>query len=125
LTVKLAEMIDGVDLSRHSVGDELLLSREQARLLIAEGWAVPAARATRHPTPSARLPEAVAADAAAPDRRGVERLRPIAVRFPQHRMNAQPFRRVEDRLRDELQDAEARIIGPGSTVVTPDTTGEG
>ena len=37
---KLAERIDGVDLSRHAVGDTFSVSAEDARLLIAEGWAV-------------------------------------------------------------------------------------
>jgi hypothetical protein len=39
LTKKLAEVIDGVDLSRHVVGETLTVSPLEARLLIAEGWA--------------------------------------------------------------------------------------
>jgi hypothetical protein len=39
LTRKLAEVIDGVDLSGHSVGETFDLPRRDARLLIAEGWA--------------------------------------------------------------------------------------
>jgi hypothetical protein len=39
LTRKLAEVIDGVDLSGHTVGDAFDLPRRDARLLIAEGWA--------------------------------------------------------------------------------------
>lgn len=38
---KLAEMIDGIDLSAYKPGDMLDLTREQAALLIAERWAVP------------------------------------------------------------------------------------
>jgi len=41
LTRKLAEQIDGIDLSRSRVGDRLALSSDEARLLIAEGWAEP------------------------------------------------------------------------------------
>jgi hypothetical protein len=41
LTRKLAEMIDGVDLSRRSVGDVFRLAEPEARLLVAEEWAVP------------------------------------------------------------------------------------
>ena len=37
---KLAEAIDGVDISDYEVGDVLRLEPDQARLLIAEGWAV-------------------------------------------------------------------------------------
>jgi hypothetical protein len=41
LTRKLAEVINGIDLSERCVGDRLPLSRAEARLLIAEGWARP------------------------------------------------------------------------------------
>ena len=40
LTRKLAEMIDGVDLSRRRVGDVFRLAEPEARLLVAEEWAV-------------------------------------------------------------------------------------
>jgi hypothetical protein len=36
---KYAEMIDGVSLAHSSVGDHLRLSRRDASILIAEGWA--------------------------------------------------------------------------------------
>ena len=39
LTRKYAEAIDGVDLSRADVGDQLSLSPRDAEMLIAEGWA--------------------------------------------------------------------------------------
>jgi hypothetical protein len=41
LIKKLAEKIDGVDLTGRSVGDLLNLESRDARLLIAEQWAVP------------------------------------------------------------------------------------
>ena len=44
LTRKLAECIDGIDLSTRRVGQMIELPHPQAALLIAEGWAVPAAR---------------------------------------------------------------------------------
>jgi hypothetical protein len=37
---KLADFIDGVDLSRYRVGDVLRVPFAAARLLLAEGWAV-------------------------------------------------------------------------------------
>jgi hypothetical protein len=40
LIKKLAEWIDGVDLRAHAPGDVLNLSRSEAQLLLAEGWAV-------------------------------------------------------------------------------------
>ena len=39
LTRKYAEMIDGVNLEEAEVGDRLELSRRDADVLIAEGWA--------------------------------------------------------------------------------------
>jgi hypothetical protein len=41
LTKKYAERIDGVDLVDRDVGEMLDLPTEQARLLIAEEWAMP------------------------------------------------------------------------------------
>ena len=40
LTRKLAPVVDGVDLSSHEVGDVFELPPEQARLVIAEDWAI-------------------------------------------------------------------------------------
>ena len=40
LTKKLADRMDGVDVSPHRVGDILELPAAQARLLVAEEWAV-------------------------------------------------------------------------------------
>ena len=40
LTKKLANRMDGVDVSPHRVGDILELPAAQARLLVAEEWAV-------------------------------------------------------------------------------------
>ena len=42
LTRKLADSIDGVDLSRGEVGEVINVKRHDAQLLIAEGWGVPA-----------------------------------------------------------------------------------
>jgi hypothetical protein len=41
LTRKLAEMIDGIDLSECRVGDVLDLPYRDAILLVEEGWALP------------------------------------------------------------------------------------
>ena len=40
LVRKLAENIDGVDLLGRTVGDAFTLPRSEARLLVAEGWAI-------------------------------------------------------------------------------------
>lgn len=42
LTRKLANLINGVDLSQAHTGDMLELSEKEAMTLIAEGWAAPA-----------------------------------------------------------------------------------
>lgn len=42
LTRKLANSIDGVDLSHVKVGTVIHVKRHDAQLLIAEGWGVPA-----------------------------------------------------------------------------------
>jgi hypothetical protein len=39
---KLADTLNGIDLSACEVGDVFALSRREAELLIREGWAVPA-----------------------------------------------------------------------------------
>ena len=38
ITRKLAEQIDGVDLTNHDVGDVIDLPDRKARMLVAEGW---------------------------------------------------------------------------------------
>ena len=44
LTRKYADVLNGVNLRGHDVGDRLPLPPRQAQLLIAEGWADPEAR---------------------------------------------------------------------------------
>ena len=44
---KFADWIDGIDLSRFSVGDVLELPCSATRLLAAEGWAIADRRRTR------------------------------------------------------------------------------
>lgn len=41
LTHKLADLLNGVDLTRVRQGEEMILSRREAFLLVAEGWAEP------------------------------------------------------------------------------------
>jgi hypothetical protein len=50
LVRKLAETIDGVDLSGRAVGEVLRLAVPQARLLIAERWAEPVQPSSRKRT---------------------------------------------------------------------------
>lgn len=60
---KYAEMINGIDLSAASTGDEIELSPRDAAMLIAEGWAAPIASGVavaddREPSRSRRRPGA-------------------------------------------------------------------
>jgi hypothetical protein len=94
LTRKLAHCLDGVDLTPYGVNDEFDLSRREARLLIAEGWAVPSGAA-------ADQPHATVSD------EGRRRIRDQL----EHWDERQDRRRVEDRIRDELHDSRATTIG--------------
>ena len=58
---KYAEIIDGVDLSDHVVGETFRLPPNQARLLIGEQWAIPAPREKGASKP-VEQPRSVAAD---------------------------------------------------------------
>lgn len=94
LTRKLADCIDGVDLSHYSVGDVLDLPAWEAHLLIAEAWASPSeapADETRPRTPTE------------------EELRCIHEQLTNW-SEKQERRRAEDRVRDELRDSRAVII---------------
>jgi hypothetical protein len=97
LTRKLADCIDGVDLSHYSVGDVLDLPAWEAHLLIAEAWASPSvgtADETRPRTPTE------------------EELRCIHEQLTNW-SEKQERRRAEDRIRDELRDSRAVIVGAG------------
>ena len=52
LIKKLADIIDGVDLRGRSVGDLLTLKPREAKLLIAEQWAVAGGNARSHFSPA-------------------------------------------------------------------------
>ena len=62
---KLADFIDGVDLSRNRVGDVLRVSRRDGELLLAEGWATRTASKERSEKRErfGEVPQAEAADA--------------------------------------------------------------
>lgn|SRR5688572_17449698 len=94
LTRKLADCIDGVDLSHYSVGDVLDLPAWEARLLIAEAWASPSEGA---------------ADETHPRTPTDEELRCIHEQLTTW-SEKQERRRAEDRVRDELRDSRAVIV---------------
>ena len=66
LTRKFADQIDGIDLEGYRPGDLMELPPEQARIIVAEKWAVPERREHRVPDSPRRraddsVPEAEAA----------------------------------------------------------------
>jgi len=110
LTRRLADCIDGVDLSAHKVGDVFEVTRHEAELLVAEVWAVlsaPAARQFRSGPPDRVNRPNV-------DRRQLgpwaERLRTITQHISDRPFQHQDRRRAEDRIRDEWHDAHATVI---------------
>jgi len=121
LTRKLAECVDGIDLSRSREGDVLDLSSHDAQLLVAEGWAVtcdPSPASPASPRADAPLvldgvPSIDVQESAA--RLTAEQLRHVREQMERRHLERQEERRVEDRIRDELHDARARIVPPSDT----------
>lgn len=118
LIKKLAECLDGVDLSRHRVGDLLDLQNRQAELLIAEGWAITdgSSHLTRHQQAlgarecSSSFPQAEAADASTWRAGVLAHLRSVRNQIKDRRFEQHERRRAEDRIRDELQDSRAKTL---------------
>ena len=105
---KYAECIDGVDLSRHRTGDILELPPYEANLLISERWAVAAAGPTETRHATVAFGRTIAGDS--PARRTTDQLRRVREQMERHQFERLEARRIEDRLREELHDARARII---------------
>ena len=93
LTRKLADCLDGVDLSHYAVGDVLDLPSREAHLIIAEGWAVPGE----------------GTDERRPARPTEEELRCLREQL-ENWSGQQNRRRAEDRIREELRDSRAVIV---------------
>jgi len=94
LTRKLADCLDGVDVSHYSVGDVLDLPRQEAELLVAEAWAALADGAEERPPASTPTEE---------------QLRCIREQL-EHWSEQQSRRRAEDRIREALHDSRAVTI---------------
>ena len=91
LTRKLADCLDGVDVSHYLVGDVLDLPRREAHMLVAEGWAELAAD---------ELPASTPTD---------EEMRCIREQL-ENWSEPRARRRAEDRIREDLRDARAVTI---------------
>jgi hypothetical protein len=108
LTRKLAEHVDGVDLSHYRVGDVLDLPQRQAELLLAERWAQP----VRDPQSSeiGAYSSALARAEVADMQRFADRMRRVGEQIDLRQFEPNVYRRIEDRFRDELHDAHARVV---------------
>jgi hypothetical protein len=110
LVRKLANHLDGIDVTAHAQGDIIDLPRRDAELLIAEQWAVayygPASREVRNVSRAPQL--AMAADRLA--RRSLDQMRRFREEMDMKRFEEQERRRAEDRIREELHDERAKTI---------------
>jgi len=92
LTRKLANYLDGIDVSQYRVGDLLDIPKREAELLIAERWAAAVVDAVD------RLQRARPTD---------EQFRYIRERLETWSEQPQQRRRAEDLIREALRDAQA------------------
>ena len=104
LTRKLADYLDGIDLSEYRPGDVISLSPWQTRLLIAEGWAERMSDDVR------AMSSHFVVAAELMTRRVIDQLRHAMRRIGQHRFENDKRRRAEDKIREDLQDALARTL---------------
>jgi hypothetical protein len=95
LTRKLARRLDGIDLTSYEVGDIIDLPVGDARTLVAEGWA------TSH------------VDSHHGSGHGFERLRELREQMERRSTEQHERRRAEDRIREELRDERAVVVGAG------------
>ena len=113
LVRKLADAIDGVDISDYAVGDVLDLHADEARLLIAEEWAISAGQPAHRRDVRQDSSAMQIAEAADSRRRNlVNQLRRASEQIGHHGRQLTYRRRREDILLDELRDARAKTIQP-------------
>jgi hypothetical protein len=106
---KLADRLDGIDVSGYDEGDIIDLPRGEAQLLIAERWALPFRGPSREVRGTSSWHEpVVAADRSR--RRTVAQLRRVGKEMETRRCEQQERRRAEDRIREELHDSQAKTV---------------
>jgi len=111
LTRKLANHLDGVDVTDVNEGDVIDLPRLEAQLLIAERWAEPFVPPLAHAARANLLRRSTDKPLDPHVPHPIELL--YAVRRPGERRSKPPERSVEDLIREEFQDSRARIIRGG------------
>jgi len=105
---KLADRLDGIDLSDCDEGDIIDLPRTEAQLLIEEQWALPF-QGPREVRRTSTPPERVAA-ADRSHKRTVAQLRRVRDEMETRRCEPQERRRAEDWIREELHDSRAKTV---------------
>jgi hypothetical protein len=113
LTRKLADFLDGVDVSHRHAGDVFELPMCDAHLLIAEGWAeryIPVRQPGDLEHGQSDTKDSVATDPSQAD--ALERLRRLREQPNRRHLVDVESRRVEDRIREELRDERAITITP-------------
>ena len=106
---KLAERLDGIDVSAFEEGDVLDLPRGEAELLIAERWAL-AYRGPRAEVRATSTAHERSAAAEQSQRRTLEQLRRVREDMEARRSEQQERRRAEDRIREELHDSRSKVL---------------
>ena len=104
LTRKLADYLDGIDLSAYRPGDVISMSPWQMRLLIAEGWAERISDDVRS------VPSNFAVAAEMTTRRVIDQLHRALHRIGEQRFEKDQRRRAEDRIREDSHDSLARTM---------------
>ena len=115
LTRKLADELDGIDLSPYGAGDVFEAPRYEAELLIAEAWAVAADEPGTVAVGSVSVLERRTVATAQAKRQTSEQLRYVREAMAVQQFEGRPQRRAEDRIRDELHDERAKTITCRST----------
>jgi len=113
LTRKLADWLDGIDVSDRRVGEIFDLPIRDAQLLIAEGWAephIPVSVGTFRDQPTRMVDSRDRIEAA------VARLRPLREQRDRGNYATLERRRVEDRILEELRDERAITIKGGRKI---------
>jgi len=113
LTRKLANFLNGIDVSDRHVGDVFELPTFSAHLLIAEGWAeryIPVRQPEVFGDRQAGPSESSAAEPWSVET--LERLRRLREQANRRHYADVESRRAEDRIREELRDERARTIKP-------------
>jgi hypothetical protein len=106
---KLADRLDGIDLSDCEEGDIIDLPRTEAQLLIEEQWALPFQGPRGEVRRTSTSPERVAA-ADRSHTRTVAQLRRVRDEMETRRCEPQERRRAEDWIREELHDSRAKTV---------------